>query len=113
MMTEVDVPNPRLEIVPGMYAYVSFPLQERQNTLAANIQSISRQGNKAIAYLVDRSDRIEVRTVTTGLETRNQIEVLSGLTDGDRVVVGNTGQLRNGQPVIPKLVDLPEIEGGG
>lgn len=112
MMTEVDVPNPNLEIVPGMYAYVSFPIQEKANALAVHIQAISRQGSKAVAYLVNRSDRIEVRVVATGLETRSQIEVLSGLADGDRVVVGNTSQLREGQRVGPKLVELPEIEGG-
>jgi multidrug efflux pump subunit AcrA (membrane-fusion protein) len=58
MMTEVDVPNPNLEIVPGMYAYVSFPIQEKANALAVHIQAISRQGNKAVAYLVNRSARI-------------------------------------------------------
>jgi RND family efflux transporter MFP subunit len=112
MMTEVDVPNPKLELVPGMYAYVSFPVMEKMNALAVPIQAVSREGNKAVAYCVSSDNRIEVRPVTIGIETRNQIEVLSGLSEGDWVVVGNTSQLRQGQVVAPKVVELSESEGG-
>jgi len=112
MITEVDVPNPKLEIVPGMYAYVSFPVMEKKNALAVPIQAISRQGNKAIAYCISNDNRVEVRPVTVGIETRSQIEVLSGLSEGERVVVGNTSQLRQGQIVAPRIVELSEVEGG-
>ena len=112
MITEVDVSNPQLEIVPGMYAYVSFPVMEKKDVLAVPIQAVSREGNKAIAYRVNSENRVEVRPVTVGIETRSQIEVLSGLSEGDRVVVGNTSQLRQGQIVAPKIVELSEAEGG-
>src|SRR6516225_4401833 len=105
MMTEVDVSNPQLEIVPGMYAYVSFPVMEKKDVLAVPIQAVSREGNKAIAYRVNSENRVEVRPVTVGIETRSQIEVLSGLSEGDRVVVGNTSQLRQDQIVAPKIVE--------
>jgi len=112
MITEVDVSNPQLEIVPGMYAYVSFPVMEKKDVLAVPIQAVSREGNKAIAYRVNSENRVEVRPVAVGIETRSQIEVLSGLSEGDRVVVGNTSQLRQGQIVAPKIVELSEAEGG-
>ena len=112
MMTEVDVPNPRLEIVPGMYAYVSFPVGEQKGALAVPIQAISREGNKATAYRVASNDRIQILPVTIGIETRGQFEILSGLAEGDRVVVGSTSQLRQGQLVAPKPVGLSESEGG-
>jgi RND family efflux transporter MFP subunit len=50
MMTEVDVPNPKLELVPGMYAYVSFPVTEAKKALAVPIQAGSREGNKAVSH---------------------------------------------------------------
>jgi len=111
MMTEVDVPNPKLEIVPGMYAYVSFPIVERKGTLAVPVQAVSREGNKATAYRVTSDNRIEILPVTPGLQTRGRIEILSGLSEGDRVVVGNTSQLRQGELVAPKLVELSEAGG--
>jgi len=112
MMTEVDVPNPKLELVPGMYAYVSFPVRETKNALAVPIQAVSREGNKATAYRVGGDHRIEVVPVTVGLETRSRLEIVSGLSEGDQVVVGNTSQLRQGQMVVPKLVELSDLEGG-
>jgi RND family efflux transporter MFP subunit len=112
MVTEVDVPNPNLEIVPGMYAYVSFPVMEKRGALAVPIQAVSREGNKAIVYRVNSDNRIEVLPVTIGIETRSQLEILSGLSEGDRVVVGNTSQLRQDEIVAPKLVELSELGGG-
>ncbi|HEV2348429.1 MAG TPA: efflux RND transporter periplasmic adaptor subunit [Terriglobia bacterium] len=112
MMTEVDVPNPSLELIPGMYAYVSFPIAQEKGALAVPVQAISREGGKALAYCVSPDNLIVVKPVTLGIETRNQVEVLSGLSAGDQVVVGNTSQLRRGQAVIPKVVELSQIEGG-
>lgn len=112
MMTEVDVPNPKLELIPGMYAYVSFPIVEEKDALAVPIQAVSREGDKVFAYRVGQDNLIEVKPITLGIETRNRVEVLSGLTAGDQIVVGNTSQLRGGQPVIPKVVELPRVEGG-
>jgi multidrug efflux pump subunit AcrA (membrane-fusion protein) len=112
MMTEVDVPNPKLSLVPGMYAYVSFPVMERENTLAVPVQAVSRQGNEAIAYRVSSDNRIEIQAIRLGMETRGRIEVLSGLSKGDQVVVGNTSQLRQGQVVAPRSVEVSEFEGG-
>jgi RND family efflux transporter MFP subunit len=111
MMTEVDVPNPKLEIVPGMYAYVSYPVMERKNALVAPIQAVSREGNKTVAYRVSGNNRIEVVPVTIGMETQGQVEVLSGLSEDDRVVVANTSQLRPGEIVAPKEVDLSQTGG--
>lgn len=112
MMTEVDVPNPALELIPGMYAYVSFPVREKKDALAVPIQALSRTGTKALAYCVNSNDQIEIRPVTIGIETRSRIEILSGLAEGDRVVIGNTTQLRQGQTVNPRPVELSEVEGG-
>ena len=111
MMTEVDVPNPKLEIVPGMYAYVSFPTVERNGALAVPVQAVSREGSRAFVYRVDGDNRIEVRPVALGIQTSSQVEILSGLSPGDQVVLGNTSQLRQGESVTPKPVRLSEVEG--
>jgi membrane fusion protein (multidrug efflux system) len=111
MITEVDVPNPRLEIVPGMYAYVSFPVQEKSGALAVPVQAISRDGNRALAYRINRDNRIEIVPVTLGLQTSGHLEILSGLSEGDSVAVANTSQLRQGQTVAPNPVDLSEAGG--
>ena len=44
--------------------------------------------------------------MTLGLETATQYEVVSGLKEGDLVMLGNPGQLKPGQKVEAKLVSL-------
>jgi hypothetical protein len=41
------------------------------------------------------------------------VEVLSGLNEGDRVIIGNQSQFRNGEKVTPKEVTLPSVDEGG
>ncbi len=112
MITEVDVPNPKFEVVPGMYAYVTFPMEEKKDALAVPVQAVSRQGSKAFAYRVSADNRVEILPITIGLQTRNQVEVLSGLSKGDLIVIGNTSQLAAGEKVAPKTVQLSEAGGG-
>jgi RND family efflux transporter MFP subunit len=106
MMVEIDVPNDSLELVPGMYATVSLPIDERQNALALPVEAVP-SGAKTV-YVVNSSQRLEERAIKLGLETATRYEVLAGLTEGDRVVLGNSAQLRAGQYVDPKVADAAE-----
>ena len=109
MDTEIDVPNSKLELVPGMYADASIALDERKDALAVPVQALNRHGAQATVLRVGDGNRIDEQRVTLGLETSDRIEVLSGLKEGDLVVVGGQGQLRPGQKVEPKIVDLTPV----
>jgi RND family efflux transporter MFP subunit len=102
METEVDVANPDLTLVPGMYAYASIALAGEKGVLTVPVQAIDRAEDKT-TVLVVAGDRIERRTVSLGLETPDRVEVVRGLADGDLVVVGNRGQLRPGMAVTPSV----------
>lgn len=104
MRVEVDVPNPTLELVPGMYASASIVLHQVKNALVVPVQAIDRTGTSARVLLVNREGRIEARSVTVGLETSDRVEVSAGLAADDLVVVGNRSQLRTGTHVAPKAV---------
>ncbi|MBO0859694.1 MAG: efflux RND transporter periplasmic adaptor subunit [Chloracidobacterium sp.] len=103
METEVDVPNPRLILKPGMYASADLELEQKADAIAAPVQAVSRKENKATVMLVDAQKRLELREVVTGIETPNIVEVVSGLKEGDLVVIGNQSQLKPGQIVDPKV----------
>jgi multidrug efflux pump subunit AcrA (membrane-fusion protein) len=104
MLTEIEVANPTLEIVPGMYAKVVLKVQDRPQALSIPIQAVSGE-EKSTVYLVNASHEIEERAVSLGLETPDRWEVVSGLREGDLVVVGSRTQARPGQKVTPKLTD--------
>jgi RND family efflux transporter MFP subunit len=106
MDTEVDVPNPSLVIVPGMYAEVTFSIEESKDALAIPLQAIGGAENKRTVFLVNESGHIEERPVEVGIETSDSAEIRSGLHPGDLVVVGGRSQLKAGQQVTPKIVDM-------
>ncbi len=110
MHTEVDVPNPTLEIVPGVYAEVAIVIGQRLGVLAAPVQALSR-GDHVTVFVVGANHALEERQVQLGLETPDDVEVTSGLSEGDLVVVGNRGQLRPGLTIQPKLT-TPTVSGG-
>ena len=107
MTTEIDVPNPNLEVVPGMYAIVSFKPQRRPKALAIPTEAVTAD-NKPLVYVVNSSKQIEERAVTLGLETPTSWEVLSGLKEGDLVLISDRSKVRPGQKVEAKLGPLAQ-----
>jgi multidrug efflux pump subunit AcrA (membrane-fusion protein) len=105
MDTQIDVPNPSLILVPGMYAEAVLTIDRKVGVLSVPLEGLDLQGHSAIAYVVDSNHKIQVRQVAVGLETPDRVEVLSGLKQGELVVAGNRSQLSPGQQVTPKLID--------
>jgi RND family efflux transporter MFP subunit len=105
METEVDVPNAKLELVPGMYAYASITTDAARDVLIAPVQAIDRRDDKTTVMTVSREGRLEPRNVTLGLEAPDHVEVRSGLAADDLVVVGSRTQLKPGSVVTPKLME--------
>jgi multidrug efflux pump subunit AcrA (membrane-fusion protein) len=117
MDTEVDVPNPSLVLVPGMYAEVNLALSRHPNVLAIPITAVDRDnadssqgaGSGTLSgrvMVVTPNNRVEVRKVELGLETADQIEVRSGLNEGDMVVIAGRAGLQAGEEVKPKLTAM-------
>lgn len=111
MHTEVNVPNPTFELVPGMYASVQIPLQNVKNVLTVPVQAVEAAGNgEGVVLVVNASNHIEKRSVKLGLETAADAEILSGLKEGEMVVFGEQNQFRPDQLVSPQLVKPAGME---
>ena len=108
METEVDVVNPSLVLVPGMYAEVDLTMEKRDNALAVPVTAVDMEGDTAAGtvMVVNGQQILERRRVTLGLETATRIEVRSGVRDGELIVVGNRSGLRAGDRVNPKITTL-------
>ena len=111
MHTEVQVPNPNYELVPGMYASAEIPLQRADKVLTVPTQVVQAAGaDKGTALVVNSANQIERRDVTLGLRTATQTEIVSGLKEGDRVVFGSQSQYQPGELVTPKEIQAQEME---
>lgn len=112
MHTEINVQNPKLEIVPGMYAEASLVLRQKNDALVVSVQALNREEDSVTVFLVGPNNKIEERKVQLGIETPDQAEIISGLNQGDLVVIGNRSQLRAGMTIEPKLSAALSAEGG-
>jgi RND family efflux transporter MFP subunit len=112
MDTEVDIPNPGLGLVPGMYAEVVLHAEERSNALSVPVDAIDRTGESTNVYAVDSSGVIHISQVRIGIETPQQVEILSGLKEGDTVIVGRHSGLQDGSKVRPKYMSVSEGSAG-
>jgi RND family efflux transporter MFP subunit len=110
MDTEIDVANPHLDIVPGMYATVALQIDRKADALTVPVQAVLREGDTATALVVNAQNQIEQRTVQTGLESTDRLEILSGLREGELVVLGRRSQLHPGESVRTKFIE-PAAEG--
>jgi RND family efflux transporter MFP subunit len=100
-----DALDPR--ILPDMAVKVSFlrdeppagqaPVQAVASVLVPKA-AIRSEAGKSIVFVL-REDRVERRAVSAGLTTGDQVEVLSGLNAGERVVVDGPAALKDGDKV--------------
>ncbi len=105
MDTEVDVPNPKLTLIPGMYAEVSLRVDEHRNVLAVPLDAVDRSGATTLVYTITPGGTIHVAPVTLGLENARSVEIASGLHENDEVVVGRRAGLKEGQRAQAKSLE--------
>jgi RND family efflux transporter MFP subunit len=105
MITEIEVPNPNLELMPGMYATVVLKVEKHLQALAVPTEAVAGEKTPTV-YVVNQVNQIEEHSVKLGLETADKYEILSGLHEGDLVVIGNRSGFQAGQKVEPKLIQL-------
>jgi len=102
MQVEVDVPNADGSLTPGMYAQVTLNVRRAGDALVVPIQAVDTSGPQPILLVVNAQSRVERRAVQTGIATANRIEVLSGLREGEQVIVANQASFQPGELVTAK-----------
>jgi RND family efflux transporter MFP subunit len=111
MHTEVDVTNLNRALIEGMYAEVTLKLERKAAALTVPLSAVDHEGDRTSVLVVTPANTIEERTVTLGVQNASYAEALSGLTDGEHVVVSDRGALKPGEAVLPKTIDLLNYEG--
>jgi RND family efflux transporter MFP subunit len=104
MHTEIDVENKNDTLVEGMYAETTLVLHQKDSVLTVPIQAVKRTGTNGTVFVVDKSGTVGERSIKLGVDSGARIEVTSGVSDGDQVIVGNLNAVQAGQHVRPKLV---------
>jgi RND family efflux transporter MFP subunit len=101
MQVEIDVANPKNRLAPGMYADVRLQTEGRTDALSVPVQAVQQSSDKSTVLVLDAHNRVEKREISTGIEDPNFVQVLGGLREGERVIVGNLGSYQPGELVNP------------
>jgi len=111
METEIDVENADLSLTPGMYADTTLELEHKANALTVPVQALVQGTNGQSVLALDSQDRVQKRTVELGEQTSGRAEILAGLSEGERVIVGGQSNYQIGEVVKPKVESDPTSAG--
>jgi multidrug efflux pump subunit AcrA (membrane-fusion protein) len=99
----VKIPlNNSNKLISGMFGRIALPLGATKETLFVPTTVLIQRGQLQGVYVVESMDDKAIavlRWVKTGKTQNEQIEIVSGLKTGDRIITSNIGQLSDGQPV--------------
>ena len=101
LLVEVHVPNPRSELLPGMYAQVDLNSSRAHPPLLIPSNALIVGGEGTQVAIVDPSHRVHMRTIVAGRDYGDRLEVISGLTNGDAIVAHPGDVLSEGTMVEP------------
>ena len=97
---EVTVPNSQLRLRPGMFARVKMNFGTYDRPLLSDMAVLKQVGSNDRYVFVEKDGRALYTVVQLGARINDKYEILSGLSEGDRVIVqGNSG-----------LIDGAEVE---
>jgi RND family efflux transporter MFP subunit len=104
METEVDVDNKDLSIAPGMYANTMLQLAGETKIVTVPIEALVLNAQRQqTVYVLDSGNRVHIRDVSVGLEGSKLAEIVSGLSPGDRVILGGQEKYQENEEVSPAL----------
>ena len=96
---EIKIPNADERVRPGMYARATLNFGTTQNVVIAD-QSIIKQPGSGDRYVyIYKNGKIEYAKVELGRRMNERYEVISGVQDGDEVVISGQTRLTNGMEV--------------
>ena len=85
--------DPDVDVLAGMSAVITFIKSEKDGVLLVPVKAVSLSTDGIQTVNVKKADgTIEKRTVETGLSNGVQTEVVSGLTEGETVVIGSVSK---------------------
>lgn len=100
VMVRAILPNPDLRLRPGMLMTVELKSRPRE-ALAVPESAVVGEGARSFVYRLDDDNVARRQPVTTGLRRDGQVEIVSGLAAGDRIVAEGTVKVRDGATVRP------------
>src|SRR6185312_8237782 len=106
--------NKDSKLFPAQFVNVKLLVETLHNQTTVPVAAIQRGADGSFVFVVTPDKTVAQRTVKTGVQDGDKIQILSGLKAGDTVVVDGADRLRDGADVeIPAGGKIVAPSGGG
>jgi RND family efflux transporter MFP subunit len=97
---EIEIPNSSFRLKPGMYARVSFIVEEHRQALVVPTNAVVDIEGKRGVFIPAEGDSAKFQVVLTGLEDADRTEIIEGLREGDQIIATGAAGLREGDHIV-------------
>lgn len=98
VLVEIAAANGDRKLFPGMFAKVVITRRAADNVPAAPLEALLNDAGGQYVYVVANGKAVK-RAVQTGLADETQIEIVSGLQEGDQIIVAGQHTVVENSPV--------------
>lgn len=103
ILIKAVVPNPRRELLAGMFAEARLATEVRPNAVVVPEDAVVAMQGVTLAWVV-KDGKAEMRQVVLGVRRPGWVEVRSGVAAGEMVIVGGYERIGPGSPVMAQEV---------
>ena len=99
LLTEVDVPNPKNQLLPGSFGEVHFKVGSNVDKVTVPVNAMLFRAQNAQLAVIGPDNKIQLRQINIGRDFGTSLEILGGVTANDRIVINPPDSLEDGQQV--------------
>ncbi|RIW16149.1 efflux RND transporter periplasmic adaptor subunit [Algoriphagus lacus] len=98
-------PNKSGRFLPGMFVKIRFILEVTESALMVPAEAVIPELSGYKVFIVGADGKAEERQIQIGTRTESQVQVISGLNEGDLVLTTGVMQVRQGMPIKPNQIN--------
>ena len=94
ILAQAKIKNNNYKIIPGMLINIEIIFNEKES-IGVPEESIIQQGTRTVVYKVIEDKTVSLTEVKTGIRNFGKVEILSGLSAGDKIVTEGVSKIRD------------------
>ncbi|EIK43930.1 efflux system protein [Cellvibrio sp. BR] len=102
-------PNPQEVLRPGMFGRIRAVVKQIDDALLIPNRAVQEVLDRNFISLVDSSGTVEQREVKLGAQANGFVQIISGLSEGEQVIVDGHHKARPGMQVKAIAIDSPAV----
>lgn len=94
ILVQAKIKNNNYKIIPGMLINIEIIFNEKES-IGVPEESIIQQGTRTVVYKVIEDKTVSLTEIKTGIRNFGKVEILSGLSAGDKIVTEGVSKIRD------------------